>query len=293
MRTICVAGLYINIKSADEAFFSSRFKNYECEFSQNPDMTMKTEVLNCITAPEGEICFQKNRVCLLKLPDGRFCRYLKRTKTNEIVFMVTYTPDYSDVLIEILNTLDIDGLGPTNYEYMYTGFMFANRLTVLGGTVLHGSSIALDGEGIVFSADSGTGKSTHTNLWRQHFGERVEIINDDKPAIKIEKGKAFVYGTPWSGKTALNNNVKHHLKAVVFLSRNEQNKIKKMDAVNAVLNLSRQLPNPFYDSEIGTKTVDFIKKLYEINTPVYDLECNISDNAVEVSYNGIFKGELL
>ena len=66
-----------------------------------------------------------------------------------------------------------------------------------------------------------------------------------------------------------------------------------MDAVNAVLNLSRQLPNPFYDSEIGTKTVDFIKKLYEINTPVYDLECNISDNAVEVSYNGIFKGELL
>lgn len=292
MRTICVAGLYINIKSADEAFFSSRFRDYECEFSQNPDMTMKTEVLNNITAPEGEICFQQNRVCLLKLPDGRFCRYLKRTKTNEIVFMVTYTPDYSDVLIEILNTLNIDGLGPTNYEYMYTGFMFANRLTVLGGTVLHGSSIALDGEGIVFSADSGTGKSTHTNLWRQHFGKRVEIINDDKPAIKIENGKAFVYGTPWSGKTSLNNNVKHPLKAVVFLSRGDENKIKKMDALNAVLNLSHQLPNPFYDSEIGTKTVNFIKKLYEINTPVYDLECNISDNAVEVSYNGIFKGEL-
>ena len=293
MRTICVAGLYINIKSADEAFFSSRFKDYECEFSQNPDMTMKTEVLNHITAPEGEICFQQNRVCLLKLPNGRFCRYLKCTKTNEIVFMITYTADYSDVLIEILDTLCIDGLGPTNYEYMYTGFMFANRLTVLGGTVLHGSSIALDGEGIVFSANSGTGKSTHTNLWRQHFGERAEIINDDKPAIKIEKGKAFVYGTPWSGKTSLNNNVKHPLKAVVFLSRGEQNKIKTMDALNAVLNLSRQLPNPFYDSEIGTKTVDFIKKLYEINTPVYDLECNISDNAVEVSYNGIFKGELL
>lgn len=292
MRTICVAGLYINIKSADEAFFSSRFRDYECEFSQNPDMTMKTEVLNNITAPEGEICFQQNRVCLLKLPDGRFCRYLKRTKTNEIVFMVTYTPDYSDVLIEILNTLNIDGLGPTNYEYMYTGFMFANRLTVLGGTVLHGSSIALDGEGLVFSADSGTGKSTHTNLWRQHFGERVEIINDDKPAIKIENRKAFVYGTPWSGKTPLNNNVKHPLKAVVFLSRGDENKIKKMDALNAVLNLSHQLPNPFYDSEIGTKTVNFIKKLYEINTPVYDLECNISDNAVEVSYNGIFKGEL-
>lgn len=293
MRTICVAGLNINIKSADEAFFSSRFKNYECDFSGNPDMTIKTEFVDSITAPEGEVCFQQNPVWLLKLANGSFCRYLKRIKTNEIILIVTYTPDYSEVSIKILKNLNIKGLGATNYEYMYTGFMFANRLTTLGGTVLHGSSIALDGEGIVFSADSGTGKSTHTKLWQNHFGDRAQIINDDKPAIRIENGNPFVYGTPWSGKTSLNQNVKCPLKAVVFLSRGEENKIQKMDVLNAVLNLSRQLPNPFYDKEIGAKTVDFIKTLYEINTPVYSLECNISDNAVETSYNGIFKGELL
>jgi hypothetical protein len=293
MRTICVAGLYINIKSADEAFFSSRFKNYECEFTENPDLKIETEVVDSITAPQGEVCFQQNKVWLLKLPDGRFCRYLKPTTTNEIVFMITYTADYSDVNIKILKTLNINGLGPTNYEYMYTGFMFANRLTVLGGTVLHGSSIAIDNQAVIFSADSGTGKSTHTSLWQKRFGDRVMIINDDKPAIKIENGKPFVYGTPWSGKTHLNNNVKCPLTAVVFLNRGEQNEISKTNVLNAVLNLSRQLPNPFYDNTIGAKTVDFIKTLYNINTPFYDLKCDISDNAVEVSYNGIFKGELL
>ncbi len=293
MLTICVADLVINIESSNEAFFCGRYKAYECAFCPNPDMHIKIEIVDSITAPQGELCFQKNSAWLLKLEDGRFCRYLKRLKTDEIMLCITYSSDYSDVYLKISKKLNQSNMSITDYEYIYTGFMFSNRLTTLGGSVLHGSSIVFDGEGIVFSANSGTGKSTHVGLWRQRFGNRVEVINDDKPALKIENGRAFIYGTPWSGKTSLNTNIKCPLKAVAFISRSKKSAIKKMDVLNAVLNFSNQLPNPFYDSEIGAKTVDFIKKLYEVNIPVYDLSCDISEDAVDVAFGGIFKGENL
>ncbi len=293
MRTIRVAGLNINIVSADKAFFSARFKAYECDFCEIPDMTIKTDFVDSISAPTGEVCYQKGSVWVLKLSDGRFCRYMKQSKTQKIAISITYTADYSKVFIEILRNLQIGELKATNYEYMYTGFMFANRLAFLGGSVLHGSSFALDGEGIIFSADSGTGKSTHTSLWRDRFGDRFETVNDDKPAVKIEDDKVFIYGTPWSGKTDLNNNIKRPLKAVVFIKRGEDNTCKKMGIIPAVLNFSKQLPNPFYDGEIGAKTVEFIKKLYELHIPVYELSCNISENAVDASYSAIFEGDFL
>ena len=72
---------------------------------------------------------------------------------------------------------------------------------------------------------SGTGKSTHTALWLKNFAPRASIINDDKPAIRIQKDGIFVYGTPWSGKTDQNKNVKVPLQGIAFLERGEENSI--------------------------------------------------------------------
>ena len=176
--------------------------------------------------------------------------------------------------------------------YLASGALFNRRITAFNGLMLHSSAIAMDGWAYLFSAHSGTGKSTHTGLWKQVFGDRVTYINDDKPIIRKIDGKFYAYGTPWSGKTDLNQNVKYPLKAVVFLSRGEENTIKKMDVINAVLNFSNQLPRTSSDRDVCLKSIDFIKQLYKINIPVYDFKCNITDEAVEVAYNGLFKGEL-
>ncbi|MBQ3816785.1 MAG: hypothetical protein II802_00760, partial [Clostridia bacterium] len=172
-------------------------------------------------------------------------------------------------------------------EYLYTGFMFANRLSYLGGTVLHSSSISYKDNGIVFSADPGTGKSTHVSLWKKKFGNDCLIVNDDKPAIKFIDGVPYIFGTPWSGKTDLNLNIKKPLRAIIFIERGETNVIEEMSVSDAVLNLSRQLPNPFYDKNVGIKTVDFIKKIYDCNIPIYRLKCTISDEAVEIVYRKV------
>lgn len=76
-------------------------------------------------------------------------------------------------------------------------------------------------------ADSSVGKSTHTGLWRQVFGdERVKILNDDKPALRFEKGIWYAYGTPWSGKYGMNLNLRYPVAGICFLKQGAQNKIE-------------------------------------------------------------------
>ncbi len=99
---------------------------------------------------------------------------------------------------------------------------------------LHSSAVVVDGYAYLFSADSGTGKSTHTGLWLEHFKEKAFIINDDKPVLRLENGQWFVYGTPWSGKTDLNINVKAKLGAIVFLERAKENHITPIEVKEAI-----------------------------------------------------------
>ena len=75
----------------------------------------------------------------------------------------------------------------------------ADALVDDGVILYHGSVIAVDGQGYLFTAKSGTGKSTHTALWRELFGERAVMVNDDKPLLRVKDDQVTVYGTPWNG----------------------------------------------------------------------------------------------
>ena len=101
-------------------------------------------------------------------------------------------------------------LTPDELEYILSGFAFAWALPDFSGFCLHASAVALENRAVLFSAPCGTGKSTHTALWQQYFGQhRAVILNDDKPALRLLEGHFQVYGTPWSGKTDLNTNTRH------------------------------------------------------------------------------------
>ena len=97
-------------------------------------------------------------------------------------------------------------LSEADCEYLSTGGSFYRQLLRFDGLLLHASAVVVDGRAYLFSAPCGTGKSTHVGLWRQRFGDEVTVINDDKPAIVFQGDTPYLCGTPWSGKTALNNN---------------------------------------------------------------------------------------
>ena len=287
MQTICVAGVTVNITSGDKEYFHRRYSDYVIEYTDSPDMSIETRYCEKVEEPQGEEVERIRASRIVRLYDGTLCRYIKSSKTGKVPFAIYFTEDYSNILIELEKGFIFQGLSNREWEYLYTGFMFANRLSLLGGTVLHSSGMAYKDNGIVFSADPGTGKSTHVSLWKERFGNDVAIVNDDKPAVRLIGEQFYIFGTPWSGKTELNINIKKPLKAIFFVERGEENTVEKMSVSDAVLNLSRQLPNPFYDKNIGIRTVKFIEKLYKYNVPVYRLKCSISQDAVTAVYNEV------
>ena len=111
-------------------------------------------------------------------------------------------------------------------EYLGTGALFANALLDFGGSYLHASAVILDGKAYLFSAPSGTGKSTHTEKWCRLFG--ATYLNDDKPALRLVDDVWMVYGTPWSGKHDLSLPVGVPLGGIAFLRRGQENTIKKL-----------------------------------------------------------------
>ena len=110
--------------------------------------------------------------------------------------------------------------------------------------LFHGSAVAVDGKAYLFTAKSGTGKSTHARLWRELLGERAVMINDDKPLIRIMEKGAVVYGTPWNGKHKLGGNLSAPLRAVCILRRSDKNYIRKIQKNEAYPILLQQAYRP-------------------------------------------------
>ncbi len=150
-------------------------------------------------------------------------------------------------------------------------------------TVLfHGSAIAVDDQGYLFTAKSGTGKSTHARLWRKLLGERAIMINDDKPLIRVTEVGATVFGTPWDGKHHLSRNIAVPLRAICLLERAEENSICAISPHQAYAALMAQAYRPVGASALA-KTLVLLDRLTE-SVGLYRLHCNMELEAAEISY---------
>lgn len=192
---------------------------------------------------------------------------------------ITVNRDYLKKKME-----EIPYLNGDEHEYMWTCEAFYRELLKHNGMMLHSSCVEKDGFAYLFSARSGTGKSTHTHLWLKVF-KGTRIINDDKPALVLEDGKWYAYGTPFSGKTDENVNVKVPVRAIVFLHRSETNSIKRIPAFQAVGLLIEQTIKPA-QKELAEEMLNMVDRLLR-DVPVFSLGCNMNDDAAKVAYNEI------
>lgn len=151
--------------------------------------------------------------------------------------------------------------------------------------LFHGSVIAVDGEAYLFTAKSGTGKSTHTRLWKEYFGERAVMVNDDKPLVKVTNNTVRVYGTPYNGKHHIGNNISAPLKAVCVLERAESNNIHTITGSEVYAIFLQQVYRPT-ESEKLLKTLSLIDLMIK-NVRLYKLCCNMNISAAEIAYNGM------
>lgn len=148
--------------------------------------------------------------------------------------------------------------------------------------VMHAAVIGVGNSAFAFTAKSGTGKSTHISLWKRLLGEKVYVINGDKPVLRFIDNKLYVYGTPWCGKEMWNTNVRAELKNLCFLERGEVNEIEALSPGDSVSLIMKQILIP-KDSFGVIKTFDLVDRMLK-NVALWKLKCNISIEAAVVAY---------
>ncbi len=173
-------------------------------------------------------------------------------------------------------------------EYMGTGSIFYHLLLYYSGMMLHASAVEMEGKAYLFSAASGTGKSTHASLWLSEFKGRAQILNDDKPALRCEDGAFYAYGTPWSGKTPLSLNRRVPLQGIAFLERSAANRIRRISSAEALPLLLEQTVRP-KDPALYEKLFSVLDLLLK-KTPVYRLSCNMDPEAARLAYQTMKEG---
>ena len=164
-------------------------------------------------------------------------------------------------------------------EYMGTGAIFARELLNFNGSFLHSSAVILEGKAYLFSAPSGTGKSTHTEKWCRLFG--AHYLNDDKPALRLVDGVWMAYGTPWSGKHDLSSNEGAPVGAVAVLRRGEENTITRIQPAQAMPWIMSQTT-----FRLGREDMDKQLALMDSflrQVPIWQLSCRNEDAAAFVS----------
>ena len=155
--------------------------------------------------------------------------------------------------------------------------MFALATADKGTALFHAAAVSREGRGYMFLGKSGTGKSTHAGLWVKHV-EGAELMNDDNPVVRIHEGRAVVYGSPWSGKTACYRDVSCPLGGIVLLSQAPYNKISQLGGLEAYVALVTSISGQRWDEGIADGLHETENELAS-NVPMWHLECLPNEEA--------------
>lgn len=272
-----IADVNIAIDMPANDFVEGRFSAYLFDFDK-ADLYIKVSIEDEIVIPENTPVSQS------------LFRFYARGKAGEYLIYDGLTPtEYSSLIVidkdvteAHLHVRDISSRGGVAVEVRYFNMMaevMKYAMIVRDGLVFHSSSLCYKGGAYLFSAPSGTGKSTHTGLWTQYV-DGAYVFNDDSPAIRVSDEGVFAYGTPWSGKTDINRNVKLPLKGIVFLNRGKANSVTPYGGREML----EQLMSQSFVSPFGGLIIKFFQTAEKITKglPVYKLYCDISRDAVTV-----------
>ena len=158
---------------------------------------------------------------------------------------------------------------------------FAEELLNRQILMVHGSAAAVDGVGYIFTAACGTGKSTHTRLWREVFGDRAVMINDDKPFIRLDGERVTVCGAPWSGKHGLETNTEVPLGGVCLLERGKENQIRPMSQDRSP-EVTKNLR--WYMEDHRVPRFDALAAELAQRVPFWHMHCNMDPAAAVMSH---------
>lgn len=220
--------------------------------------------------------------------DNRYAGIRYQCKDYEVLEEPLFTVSASEK--ELLE--EQNGDTSLSMEYCESLCVYRNicqKLPQYDAFLMHSAVIAVDGMAYVFAAPSGTGKSTHMQLWLNLLGDRAQIINGDKPIYRFLGDTLYACGTPWQGKERWGSNIMRPVRAVCFLEQSPENRIRTLDIDEVSRRIFRQILIPK-----SQENFDLFWKLLEkfiTNTNFYLLQCNRDLEAAQLAYQTMRRNE--
>lgn len=293
-----IAGLDIIFKGDNEylkkrciSFLSGNSENQLDEYN----MKISLGLTENITKPEGEELMGEIEPVIIKksCPESGYYIFFNNygTTINEPIKPSIIETDSTWSDIKIRYTLNDRILVYHNHEsiikwinrhsFISINIAFRNLLILKNGLQIHCASIEYEGMGLIFSAPSGTGKSTHVGLWQELYGSKVTIINEDRPAIRYINNVPMLCGTPWSGTSDNFENKTVPLSNIIILEQATTNSIERLDEKRALPMLAPRCFLPYFDRDLMNTALITLEKLVH-DIPVYLLRCLPNYEAVEM-----------
>ena len=211
-----------------------------------------------------------------------FCEDYKISPEEEVVFEVKVSESEIEAEREHNNVTQV------SREYLETLAVqrkISEKLPFYQRFLMHGAVISYQNKAYMFTALSGTGKSTHIRLWREYLGDGVHVVNGDKPFLWVKEEEVRSYGTPWAGKERWQSNCGVPLHGICFLCRGKKNKIHRMEPADALVRLMQQVYIP-RDGIAAGLTLELLDQMLT-HVPLYLLECDMSEDAVHTSFEAM------
>lgn len=172
---------------------------------------------------------------------------------------------------------------PAYLEFVCTNRKIAERLPEYHAFLFHGAAICKNDLCFVFTAPSGTGKTTHCKLWRSLYGETCEILNGDKPIIRRLGDNFYACGTPWRGKERFGGNQIKRIAGICLLNRGPENRIHPIEPGEALQFLMKQVYLPKEPAHLATQLA--LMDACFRTVPLYSLECTVSLEAARLAHD--------
>lgn len=276
VHEFCIAGLNLKITFENSEVNSMRLlpsfkpfqtKNWDGELFFNlnvndnlkPIPKEKRERIRTFDTGNGDT--------IVDLLDGGGYQFIIKDVKGYDCCMLQTNKDFSDCRCALNGSYDMRTFGLNNALMLIFAFAGSRKQVLL----IHASLVRQNGYAYAFIAKSGTGKSTQVGLWLSHL-PGCDLMNDDNPILRIQDGRPYIYGGPWSGKTPCYRNVKAPLGAITRIDRAKENSIEKLGPVEAFASFLPSCSSMKWDKEIYNGTCDTATRVVE-TTDIYTLHC--------------------
>jgi hypothetical protein len=268
MKTYLIAGIPISIEYRFDDYLKNNIEAYQTSVQSKYEI--KTRLVDHIE-PKSDPYMKDTYRRFYQEKDMHTLQVVDLN--GSVKYEIKRTLDYQKVTISMVERLSKK---PSEMEYIFISMLFLDIATLEGFIPLHASCVIKNHEAYMFSAPSGTGKSTHAGFYTSEL--ESYILNDDKPIIKDMK----VYGTPFSGKTALNQNAFYPLKAIYFIEQGSIDTIQTLSIDESSKLLLKNIARPT-TKETWEALLPAINDLLN-QTKFYRTTLTLNKNSVYMTY---------